>query len=131
MEHDQEILGGSRSASAMAIFLIWSVEALFVTALIGIITANTLGLINWPTGTWRDPEVVMICVALVLFSFILCAMAVSFLANTIANIDARNFQHEQLILSLQQEQKQNYIAPARTQRSVDMDTMRIRPERVT
>ena len=135
MEHDQKILGGSRSACSIAIFLIWMLEAIFVLSLVITVIINALGFSNFLNANWNDPVVLtaitIVCVVASILSFALSSFVVAVLANTIANIDSRNFQLEQLLLSLQHDQEQHYIAPARSQRSVDMDTMRIRPERVT
>ncbi len=135
MEHDQKILGGSRSACSIAIFLIWMLEALFVLSLITMVLVNALGMANFLNANWSDPVVIMavsvVCAVAVFLSFAFCSFIVAVLANTIANIDSRNFQLEQLLLDLQHNQEKSYIAPARSQRSVDMDSMRIRAERVT
>lgn len=131
MEHDQEILSGTRSACSAAIILVWTVEAILLFSLIGFAAATLLGKIDPQFLFTSELLVVASCCALAaIVSIVFTCMAVATLASAISNIDTRNMQFERLMNARQYRQKE-YIPPPRTRRAKDIDMMRIKPERVT
>jgi len=130
VEHDEEILRGSRSTCSFAIVLVWMLEIIFLVSLAAVIVATLLDEIGQPFSNTSDLLVILGCALAGIASIALTGVAIASLANAIASIDTRNIQLEQL-LTIRQRQQVDFIAPARDRRTADIDSMRFRPERVT
>jgi len=130
MEHDQQILSGSRYACSFAIGLVWIIEILFLTALIAVVVFTLLDQSNSLFPDIPIAAVMLGCAMMAIVSIAVTGMAIASMANAIANIDNRNIQLENL-WTIRQQQHRSLIAPARDRRTADIDTMRINPERVT
>jgi len=130
VEHDQEILSGSRSTCSFAIMLVWIIEILFLVSLVAVAVATLFDEISAPFSNVPNLLVLLGCAAAAIVSIAVTGIAVASLSNAIANIDTRNIQLEQL-LTIRQRQQVDFIAPARNRRTADIDSMRFRPERVT
>jgi len=130
VEHDQQILDGSRYTCSFVIGLVWIVEILFLTSLVAVVVFTLLDETN---SLFVDVPVTVVmlgCALTAIVSIAVTGIAVASLANAIASIDSRNIQLEHL-WSIRQNQHRDIIAPARDRRATDMESMRIRAERVT